>query len=75
VKVGELLDMLAAVDAARKHVNAEEWRDLDIVVRGADNDGNDFCGNLVSVGIEIGCGDSGEFLAFDASNEPDRTNP
>lgn len=71
--IGDLLDTLGAMDAAREDVEPpmtdEEWRDLEIVVRGADAEGNDFCGSLRSVGFEEACGDGGTFAAFDASNE------
>ena len=78
MKIGKLLDMIAATERAVREdidhpMTLAEWRNLDVVVRGMDDDGNDFCGSLVSVGVETGCGDTGKFLALDASNEEEDT--
>ena len=78
--VGDLLDMLGALHAACEDVEPplsdDDWRALEIVVRGSDEDGNDFCGDLRSVDIEEACGGDGEiFLALDASNEPETETP
>lgn len=47
------------------------FRDLEITVRGADDDGADFCSALVRVDVEIGHADEKHFLALDASNSPE----
>ena len=75
MKVGDLLDALRRAEASyqRAHLDAtlDQWRALDVVVRGWDDvDGNNFCGWLQHVDVEIGHDDDETpYLALDATNE------
>lgn len=74
--VGELLDALDRAEATVRRravagLSREQWRAMEIVVRGADEDGADFCGSLRACGVEFAHDDDETlFLALDASNEP-----
>lgn len=73
--VGELLDQLAECRASLGDVWLEEqWRSMEVTVRGQNELGEDFCGSLRSVSIEEAHGDGPIFLALDASDEPEDDN-
>ena len=73
MRLGDLLDALAESELAwsAKGGTKDEWRALELVVRGADNvDDNDFCGAPTSATLEGECGGGDkQFFVIDATNE------
>ena len=73
MKLGELLDQLHQIEQRARQIFAfeESVRELEIVVRGMDEDGQDFCGALISADVEESHDGETLFVALDASNAPD----
>ena len=63
--LGELLERLHAIEDRARQLFAfeESVANLEIVVRGMDEDGNDFCGALISADLEESHGDETLFHA------------